>query len=176
MSEKEMQKHCKFKNLDIIEEAYKNNRNVVAYLGHYGNWEWITFLTTQLDHKGVSIYHKLHNEYFDQFFYKLRTKFGARIVPMKETLRELVTQKRQGNLTITGFIADQVPPNTKNRYWRPFLNQDTAVLLGPEKIAEKLDAVVVFLHMRKVKTRLLRNGNHTDVRQSKSHRGIRNNR
>ena len=151
LSEDDMQKHCRFTNLEVIDEAYKNNKNVVAYLGHYGNWEWITFLTTLLNHKGVSIYHKLHNHYFDQFFYKLRTKFGARIVPMQDTLRELVTLKREGKLTFTGFIADQVPPNTRNRYWRTFLNQDTAVLIGPEKIASKLDSVVVFLHMRKVK-------------------------
>lgn len=151
MSEEEMYEHCKFKNLEVLTEAYNDGKNVVAYLGHYGNWEWITFLTTQLNHKGVSIYHKLHNKHFDCFFYKLRTKFGARIVPMKETLRELVTLKKQGVLTFTGFIADQVPPNTKNRYWRPFLNQDTAVLIGPEKIAVKQKSVVVFLHMRKIK-------------------------
>lgn len=151
MSEKDMQKHCTFKNMEVIDEAYSNGRSVVAYIGHYGNWEWLTYLTTLLDHKGVSIYHKLHNKHFDQFFYKLRTKFGGYIVPMKNTLRELVTFRRQGVLTFTGFIADQIPPNTKNRYWRTFLNQDTAVLTGPEKIAIMQDSVVVFLHMRKLK-------------------------
>jgi KDO2-lipid IV(A) lauroyltransferase len=32
-----------------------------------------------------------------------------------------------------------------------FLNQETPVVLGAEKVAKKIDAVVVFLHSRKIK-------------------------
>lgn len=151
ISDETMKKHCKFTDFSAIHKAYNEGRNVIIYLGHYGNWEWLTSMVMYLDHSGISIYHKLHNPYFDKFFYKLRTRFDATIVPMNETLRVLVKMKQEGRLTITGFIADQVPPNSINRHWITFLNQETAVLTGPEKIAMKLDAVVVFFKMRKVK-------------------------
>jgi KDO2-lipid IV(A) lauroyltransferase len=38
-----------------------------------------------------------------------------------------------------------------DRYWTNFLNQETAVYTGSEKLAKKIDAVVLFVKVRKIR-------------------------
>ncbi|MBI4645801.1 MAG: hypothetical protein HY738_04155 [Bacteroidia bacterium] len=52
---------------------------------------------------------------------------------------------------MTLFIADQIPTKNEIQYWTNFLNQDTAVFLGIEKIAKKSNFAVVFLNMNKIR-------------------------
>lgn len=49
------------------------------------------------------------------------------------------------------FIADQTPAKGDIHYWTRFLNQDTPVYTGAEKIAMKYDMVVVFFNNKKIK-------------------------
>jgi KDO2-lipid IV(A) lauroyltransferase len=49
------------------------------------------------------------------------------------------------------FLIDQTPRAFDIHYWTKFLNQETAVLVGPEKVASKLNSVVLFGITRKVK-------------------------
>ncbi len=46
---------------------------------------------------------------------------------------------------------DQTPRKHEIQYWTTFLNQDTPVLTGTEKVARKLDAAVIFCHIRKLR-------------------------
>jgi len=48
-----------------------------------------------------------------------------------------------------GLIADQTPP-PESAYWTTFLNQDTPVFNGVEKIAKKFNYPVVFISMHKL--------------------------
>ncbi|HKZ36201.1 MAG TPA: lysophospholipid acyltransferase family protein, partial [Chryseolinea sp.] len=48
------------------------------------------------------------------------------------------------------FIADQTA-TAKNAYWTHFLNQDTAVFTGPEKLARKFNYPVVFMNVQRIK-------------------------
>ena len=52
-------------------------------------------------------------------------------------------------LTATAFVADQ-SPNPRNAHWTNFLNQDTAVFTGTEKIAQKLQYPIVFVSIKKL--------------------------
>ena len=49
------------------------------------------------------------------------------------------------------FLSDQTPAGGDIRYWTTFLNQDTPVFLGAEKIALKYDMAVVFFNIQKIK-------------------------
>ena len=50
-----------------------------------------------------------------------------------------------------GLIADQTPARSEIKHWTTFLNQDTPVFLGVEKIAIKTNQPVFFCNMRKLK-------------------------
>jgi KDO2-lipid IV(A) lauroyltransferase len=73
------------------------------------------------------------------------------MVSTKDSFRKLKTEKDNGEITMTYFLADQSPQESKIKYWTTFLNQDTPVFLGAEQIATKLEMAVVFFDIRKVR-------------------------
>ena len=95
------------------------------------------------------IYKPLSNTLFDEFFKKVRGKFGGKPISMKQTLRTMIQHKDE--LTVTVFAGDQTPVREDTNYFTDFLNQPTAVFLGIEKIAKLIDSVVIFYDMRRVK-------------------------
>ena len=52
---------------------------------------------------------------------------------------------------MVGFLTDQRPPRISDKYWTTFLNQDTPVQTGMEKIARTLSLSVVYLDIERVK-------------------------
>jgi KDO2-lipid IV(A) lauroyltransferase len=148
---KELKKRCTFKNLNIIEKAANEKRDIVAFLGHYGNWEWVTSLPLWVDLNCLTVYKPLRNKYFDRYFLDVRRRFGVIPVPMKMAARELIRFNKFEQRNISGLIADQNPGKFDVRYWVRFLNQDTAVFEGGEKIASKINACVVFFKMKKIR-------------------------
>ena len=56
-----------------------------------------------------------------------------------------------GEPAIFYMVADQSPSTVRLAYWMRFLNQDTAVLHGPEKYARLHNFPVVFAFPQKVK-------------------------
>jgi len=151
MSEKEMRKRVVFNNLDKIHKHYTKDKDVIAVLGHYGNWEWITSFSLHIEALACDVYHKLKNPHFDRLMLILRSKWGNANFEMKSSVREIVKLRQKNQRFVLGLIADQSPSKTKIQYCRPFLNQNTPVILGPEKIAKLTDSPVVFFHMNKIK-------------------------
>ena len=97
------------------------------------------------------IYRPLNNKAVDRLFIYLRTRFGSYGMKKNDTVRDMMTLKRENSKNIVIFIADQTPSKANLHYWTTFLNQDTAILNGAERIARKLDLPVIFLDVQKVK-------------------------
>ena len=156
ISHKTMRKRFVFKNLHVIDDYYKKNQNIILYLGHYGNWEWITFAkAAQENHaheyKAYSVYHPLSNKAFDRFMLKLRSKSGSVLVPQKQVLRTIVEMKRNNTLGLFCFIADHRPRRSGIAFCMDWLNQETAPIAGPEKLAQQTGYPVVYLDIQKPK-------------------------
>ena len=118
-------------------------------MGHYGNWEWAGNACSLLTQQQLYvIYHPLTNKNFNNLIVKLRTRFGTKLYAMKDTMREMI--KNRHEINSTAFIADQTPA-PENAYWTTFLNQDTPVFWGTEKIAQKLNLPIVYVTVNRVK-------------------------
>ncbi len=133
----------------LFDRYAAENRSIMIVMGHYGNWEWAgnTF-SLQGKHHLYVVYHPLSNKYFNGLMYRMRTRFGTGLISMKDTFRDMVAHKSE--LDATAFIADQTPaPNSA--YWTTFLNQDTPVFQGTEKIARKMNYPVVYVQVQRVK-------------------------
>ena len=52
---------------------------------------------------------------------------------------------------MTMIAGDQTPTDTEINYWTPFLNQETPVFLGTEKISKIMDLPVIFFDNQRVK-------------------------
>lgn len=152
MSEKTMRKRLVVEGIEEINEAVARGQSVSVYLGHYCNWEWVSSMPLHIDSRGrcAQIYHPLENKFFDRLFYRLRTRFGACNIPMSEVLQTLVKWKREEVVSVTGYIADQAP-GFNIHLFTDFLNHDTGVYTGPERISRFLGAKAVYAHMSRPK-------------------------
>jgi Kdo2-lipid IVA lauroyltransferase/acyltransferase len=151
MSEKQMKKRFTVSNLEVLEKLVKEKRDVAVVMAHYNNWEWVVIIPRYVSYKYYSIYKPLQNRQFDKFLIRNRSQYGNILVPMSNIIREIITDKQRGVNSVTAFITDQTPAITDINLWLPFLNQDTAVYTGVEKIAAKFDMAVVFFNLQKVK-------------------------
>ena len=139
-----------FTNQELVDNYEKDNKSYLIGVGHYGNWEWNTIVTpTVLKAQTLIIYKPLQNEYFNDFFKKAREKSGTKMIRMKTALREIVKHRNQ--LTTTVFASDQTPTQEDIHFWLPFLNQETAVFSGLEKVAKATNYPVIFCDMQRVK-------------------------
>ncbi len=152
MSPEEMAEHMQFENTEEIERSFAEGKSVAYYLGHYGNWEWISSMPMHFapDIQFAQIYHVLYNKVADRLFLQNREHFGAKSVSMKNTLRQLIRWHSEGKMTITGFISDQAPKWQSIHHWLPFLNHDTPVFTGTEQIARKLGYAVYYGDVRRI--------------------------
>ncbi len=151
ISEKELRKHCTTKNPEIMEQFAAKGQSICIAMGHYGNWEWAgQRVSIDTKFKLLVLYRKIKNVYFDKFMQRLRSRFGAIPVEMRETVRAILDYQKNKIPTATVFIADQTPP-PENAYWLNFLNQNTPVFKGTEKIASKYNMPVLFGQVHKVK-------------------------
>lgn len=135
--------------VELIKQYYNNKQSFMLVLGHWGNWEWAGNSFSQLGlNQLYVIYHPLTNKYFNDLIIKMRTRFGTKLIPMSETIKEMIRNKDEINTT--AFIADQTP-SPENAYWTTFLNQDTPVFWGTERIAQKLKLPVIYINIDKIK-------------------------
>lgn len=85
------------------------------------------------------------------YFYACVTQFGGECIPMRETLRRIITLKREHQKTFVGFIADQSPKWNSIHHWVPFLHRETPIFIGTEQIAKQVGAVVYFTDVKRIK-------------------------
>ncbi len=151
ISTRKIQKRVKLVNPEVLQSLLHDGHDVVAVLGHYGNWEWVPVTGLSVDAIGLSVYRPLKNKYFDRFMLQLRGIFGARNIPLNATAREIIKLKRHQQRFVLGLISDQSPSKHDLHYWTTFLNQNTPIILGPEKMAKMAKAKIVYWKMEKLK-------------------------
>jgi Kdo2-lipid IVA lauroyltransferase/acyltransferase len=145
MSAAEHRERCKFVDHANLEELRRENQSFIIVMGHYGNWEWAgPCFALNNKHQLVVIYRPLANPYFEKLLTGMRTRHLLRITAVKNTLRDMVANRR--NLTATALVADQ-SASRKDAHWMTFLNQDTAVFTGPEKLSKKFNYPVVYMNV-----------------------------
>jgi KDO2-lipid IV(A) lauroyltransferase len=153
ISQEELNRRAILHNPEIINPLVAQGHTCfILLMGHYGNWEWFTGSTVWFDKvKIYQIYRPLTNKAFDRLFIYLRSRFQGIGIKKQETVRDLFRLKQSKERSLAIFIADQSPNKSNLQYWTTFLNQETAMLTGPERIAVKLDIPVIFVDVRKTK-------------------------
>lgn len=151
MSNKQQSIRIPLKNPELFQKLYDEKRDIAVITGHYGNWEWTNILPRYTKHRNVPIYKPLHNKHFDRYMFMIRSANDCDVTAMSNVVREIIRNRKNKRLSLYGFMADQTPPIGDIRYWTNFLNQDTPVYLGAEKIAAKYDMAVVFLNIQKIR-------------------------
>jgi|GEM_PF-145772 len=152
ISKRELRYRMEFRGLERINESLANGRSCAVFLGHYGNWEWISSLPLWVDPnvgRCLQLYHPLSNKAIDRLMGYVRERMGSTNIKMKESIRHIARYKKEGVPVVVGFIADQAPKWDNINYWLPFFNHDAPVLTGAERIARKMDMDCYFLHVQR---------------------------
>ena len=151
ISSKDLLKRLHYKNIDIVEKYYAEGRSVLAVCGHIGNWEWVGItMNLFFKHKVFAVVKPLTSNFWEKYLRKLRLRFCKEgLIPFKQTFRVLV--KNRNFVTLTLLAGDQTPTKSEIEYRTNFLNQDTPVFLGTEKIAKSLNMAVLFFNIQRVK-------------------------
>lgn len=154
MSKEEMMRRMTFSGLDEVKKRHEAGQTLnFLYLSHFGNWEWIASINYSLQPWCTSgqIYHRLYNRTMDRLFNELRGQYGGVNIEMKETFRRILQLRKEGKNYLIGFISDQQPKWRSIHHFVPFLNHDTAVFIGAEHIARKVDAFMMYGRMSRPK-------------------------
>lgn len=85
ITEKGINKRMAFEGLpEMVSELENENKNFAfLYMGHYGNWEWLSLLATKVQEHNSKmvngyIYYPLKNKIFDRILLKLRNRLGGK--------------------------------------------------------------------------------------------------
>lgn len=153
ISPKEISRRMKFKNLEAVNSVMKNGKFIALYMGHYGNWEWVSSLPLHMENGaiGVQIYHELRNKNMNKLVLRNRGRMGAINVEMRQTVRYIKEMVSSNKIGAVGFIADQSPKKREVRHFLPFLHHNIPVLTGTEKIIKHFGFEAWFLDVKRVK-------------------------
>lgn len=153
VSRQELLSRIEFRGTDKIEECFDRGQTCAGILGHYGNWELLsaTGLVIKKHPEAVIglIYHPLRSQLFDRLFINMRQSMGGVCVPKKDILRYLVSFRSQNLMNLFGYIADQAPRYRNIHLWLPFLNHDTPVFTGAERIMRKMNNAVFYIDVER---------------------------
>lgn len=153
MSRKEIRSRMLFEGEDEVNRILASGQNVTLYVGHYGNWEWLSSIPLHITARAGmgQIYHPLENAAADSAFLKIRNHFGATSIKMADTLQTILRWRREGTPSIIGYIADQAPGFNGMHYFADFLNHETGAYTGPERISRMLHAAVFYCDITRIR-------------------------
>ncbi|MDI1233239.1 MAG: lysophospholipid acyltransferase family protein [bacterium] len=149
ISKRKLLKRMTFLNTIYVDQLVNDNKSAMVVMGHYGNWEWICRSAPLFIKNNIIVAYKpLTNPQFDKLLYQARIEFGVRQVPMHQLPRVLLAEKKPYLLIL---LADQSPSDSESSIWVEFLNQDTAVLPGIEKLAIKYKLPIYYNEVKLLK-------------------------
>lgn len=151
VSDDELKKRVKVNNYEAVNQTLGEGKNAVLLMGHYGNWEWAQEITRYFlpESYMASIYQPLQSKTWDNIFLKMRSRWGAHILPSKQTVHALLN--RDNFPWVCGFIADQRPGIKTEKNWVDFLHHKTYFFYLTEDLGRKVDADFFYLEMERKK-------------------------
>lgn len=150
VSDETMRKRMTFANADVIDRLLDEGRSVAVYFSHCFNWEWAPSVTLWSRHRNSTkvrfcqVYRPLASQSADKWFLKVRSRFGSVSIAKRNVLRELLHMRRDGLLTVTGFMSDQKVSHLDSVIAMPFMGRQTEVIAGTEALASRLDLAAVY--------------------------------
>ena len=147
MAEAELRERVTLANPEALAGAGAPRPLILAG-SHMGNFEWAQLrVSLELGDRLLALYKPMRAARAERWFHRMRSRFGARLVPAKSVLAQLAQFRAAAAI---GIIADQVPRSSPDRHWTQFLSQPTAFYMGPEILGRALKTQVLFVDLRRI--------------------------
>ncbi|NBL65589.1 lipid A biosynthesis acyltransferase [Flavobacterium sp. NST-5] len=141
----DLQKNIIFENFEVLEKYIHSGQNIIACLGHCGNWELLNLLSYKIDQEVYAVYKPLKSKVMNRLMIKIRGRFGMKLIADKSVAKHI--QSKDTSTAIYLFLADQCPLIKDEKFSFSFLNQKTYFFSGMEKLARKSNSGVVYLNI-----------------------------
>ena len=152
ISEKEIKRRMRYKNLEVIEDLVAKRKDVALVGPHQANWEWLIGLPLHLD--GIqchAAYTKIKNPHFERVVKKSRSKFGGVMYRTTDTIKNIYRNKQNNIQSLYCLLSDQSPQIQKTHYWSEFMGIKVPIHTGAEMLSKKYDMAYVVWTSRRVK-------------------------
>lgn len=151
ISHEEMDKRFQITNLDLVLDYAKKGKSVILVASHYASYEWLLTINPKIGFKGVAVYKKLANPYFDKLIRKIRSRYNTEMIETRKAIPTMAQNQRDGILTMYGLASDQSPKLDRIFHSMEFLGIEVPVHTGAEMLAKKYDLAVIMVKVKKVK-------------------------
>jgi Kdo2-lipid IVA lauroyltransferase/acyltransferase len=146
----QLRERVAIEGLEAVRELLAGGTPVVLVGAHQCNWEWaLLAVSVELGFPLDAAYKPLVDRWAEREMFKLRTRFGSRLVPAQELLGDII--KRGRTPRAIAMIADQEPRTSEHKHWTRFMNRDTAFYVGAEEIARSTRFPVFFVGIRRLR-------------------------
>lgn len=145
----DLESRVRFENPEVIRSVLDGGQRVMILAAHHCNWEWLLLrCSAGLGEPLTAAYTPARLESGDRALRRMRSRFGATMVPAKQVVQHLLEQR--GKVRLLALVADQ-SPSAKNdaQTWLPFFGRETSFFQGPGWIAAKMGYAPVFAAMRR---------------------------
>jgi KDO2-lipid IV(A) lauroyltransferase len=144
----QLEQRVRFEDDAVVRNALTGGRRVLLLAAHHCNWEWLLLeCSRRFGAPLVAAYKPLSWSGGDRWIREMRSRFGATMVPARDIVQHLITQR--GQVKLMAMLADQSPSKKNDKQvWLTFFGDDTSFFQGPGWIGAKLGFDPVFLAMR----------------------------
>ena len=148
LSAERVRERVTIRNVELVRERLSSGRSVLLVAAHQCHWEWMLLgLSLDIGFPLDAAYKPLTNPWAEREMYKIRTRFGTRMVKARDLLGDVL---RRGKVVrAIAMVADQEPVTSDRKHWTTFLNRETAFYVGAEEIARVAKLPVFFVAMRR---------------------------
>ena len=148
----ELHRHAELRGLHNVQAALAKGKGVLALTAHIGNWELLPLVAPMAGLSADIIYRPLDFLPLDAFFLRLRTRFGAGLIPNTHAMRKILRQLKNGH--VVALLMDQ------NVDWYEgvfvdFFNHRACTNKGFALLALKTQAPVVPIFLLRSKNRYI---------------------
>ena len=134
-------------NQELMDELFEKGKSVILTGGHTVNWEVITLYGNKMKHDVHALYKPLKNKFMDDKVKRSREQYGTKMISIKGFRPYFIELISKPKLFVFGI--DQSPRKGKG-IWMDFLNRESLVFTGPERLAKEYDMAVVMGRLRRV--------------------------
>jgi Kdo2-lipid IVA lauroyltransferase/acyltransferase len=140
IQESEFLKYFEIKGSSNLLIALGKGKGALLLTAHTGNWEFMPAINRYTGYPLNIIYNPIKNQFINDFIFGYRTRFGAKMIPKKRSLRKVMSALK--NNECVGILLDQ-NPHRANGVFVDFFGRSTLTSKGLAFLAIKTKAPVI---------------------------------
>ncbi|TDO94796.1 KDO2-lipid IV(A) lauroyltransferase [Halanaerobium saccharolyticum] len=143
-TENDIDEMVNFEGLEYLEQALKEERGVIIYTAHLGNWELMGAVLALKGYRVHSIAQEQNNSLFDEKINAIRSNVGVGIIPKGLSIRKAFKVLKANE--ILAILGDQ---HARKDGWElNFFDRPALTFPGAVKFAQRTGALIVpaFFH------------------------------